>query len=188
MCEGCKRAMSVCLCSSLPNPKIRTEHTRVVIMQHPEEAKESKGTVPLCQLSMEQESCTVIVGRKFDHENLPLRVLSAANDRSQRATEWRRTLLLWPSGEVGSEPELLSNSRAEHGGILDEMLSGSLEAGDECLVLVLDATWNSAQQVSRFYPTQKAPFLQAILTRSPACTMYPPAWGNMGPGALSAPL
>ena len=147
MCEGCKRAMSVCLCPSLPNPKIRTTRMRVLIMQHPEEVKESKGTVPLCQLSMDQASCSVIVGRRFDHENLPARVLSAANDRGQSTIEWRRTLLLWPSGEIGSAPELLSNSRAGHDGVLDEVLSGSLEAGDECLILVLDATWSSAQQV-----------------------------------------
>jgi hypothetical protein len=74
-CANCQRPVAVCLCGVLPTPKVSCA-TRCLVLQHPEEAGKSTGTVGLLQLSL--ESCTVIVGKKFRGDDLPEEVRAAA--------------------------------------------------------------------------------------------------------------
>jgi DTW domain-containing protein YfiP len=56
-CEHCKKPRSICVCDRLP--KIET-HTRVLVLQHPQEGHEDLGTVPLLERSL--PNCVVKVG------------------------------------------------------------------------------------------------------------------------------
>jgi DTW domain-containing protein YfiP len=56
-CEHCKKPRSICVCDRLP--KLDT-HTRVLVLQHPQEGHEDLGTVPLLERALTQ--CVVKVG------------------------------------------------------------------------------------------------------------------------------
>ena len=73
LCERCKRPHRVCLCAALPPVPVVTQ-TRVLILQHPVEAKKTVATVPLVELCL--ANCTVVRGMRFEPE---LREIQAAH-------------------------------------------------------------------------------------------------------------
>ncbi|CAN0260249.1 unnamed protein product, partial [Ectocarpus sp. 13 AM-2016] len=88
LCERCRRAREMCLCSSLPAEAMPTS-TRFVILQHPAETKKRvTGTVPLVLHCL--ANCTRVVMR-YDYSEEDLRKalgVEAAVDRSpERVSE-----------------------------------------------------------------------------------------------------
>ena len=73
LCERCQRPHRVCLCAALPPVPVVTQ-TRVLILQHPVEAKKTVATVPLVELCL--ANCTVVRGMRFEPE---LREIQAAH-------------------------------------------------------------------------------------------------------------
>lgn len=66
ICQQCQRPEKTCICAFAAPIK---NNTHVVVLQHPSEVKQSKGSVSLLQLSLAQ--CEVIVGESFaDHQRL----------------------------------------------------------------------------------------------------------------------
>ncbi|MGZ3417225.1 MAG: tRNA-uridine aminocarboxypropyltransferase [Polyangiales bacterium] len=57
-CEHCKKPRSICVCDRLP--KLET-HTRVLVLQHPQESDVDLGTVPLLRAAL-GDQCVVKVG------------------------------------------------------------------------------------------------------------------------------
>jgi DTW domain-containing protein YfiP len=163
------------LCDSLPSPKILTLRSRVLVLQHPGEVKESKGTVPLCTMSFDERCFSVVVGRKFDRENLPDDVVAAADDRTRNTAAWRRILLLWPSGE---SEQLTSGS-------LDgiEGVGGEESGGGGALLVVLDGTWKSCQQMFNVSPMLH---VSAAVTSSPFHTAPYQQKSNMLPASVAS--
>ncbi|GLC44497.1 hypothetical protein PLESTB_000066700 [Pleodorina starrii] len=65
-CDRCMRPHRVCVCTALPTRPLRLLG-RILILQHPHELKKRLATVPLLQRCLDEESLTVVVGRKLQH-------------------------------------------------------------------------------------------------------------------------
>ena len=116
-CQTCLRPKTACICQFVSKVENRV---RVLVLQHPSEVKQSKGTLTLLAHSLAH--CQVIVGEDFS-DNLELRQILAHYQE--------RVFLLYPS----------ENAEALPG-------TGELAEGLEeyCLIL-LDATWKKAYRM-----------------------------------------
>ncbi|XP_037956235.1 tRNA-uridine aminocarboxypropyltransferase 2-like [Teleopsis dalmanni] len=123
-CEQCKRPMVVCWCVSLPNPKIETKSS-IVILQHPAEEKRSLRTALMLQLGLAPGKCTVYKGKRFpsakNHAELEP-ILSSPN-----------SLLLYPSkGSVAIETIASATANKSHA---------------EYTLVLIDGTWPQAKSI-----------------------------------------
>ena len=135
VCERCARPHRVCVCAALPPEPVATQ-TRVLILQHPVEAKKTVATVPLVELCL--ANCTVVTGMRFEPE---LREIQVALD------EGYRPLLLYPGPDARPLEEVAEGTaRTVH-------QEGS-EAADprKVLLILADGTWRQAHHMLRHSP------------------------------------
>ena len=171
MCVRCAKPQKVCLCSVLPETKLRTPQVQLLILQHPEEAGTAKGTVALLQLCL--ADCRVVTGRKFRRADLPPDLVLAA-EQGQRAAagirdastaRWQRTLLLWPSPDAERLEHIVSSMRMgctrsdADSGVGDNDCTAASQDGQHFLLVLLDGTWPSCGQM-----LQKSEILRALRT------------------------
>jgi DTW domain-containing protein YfiP len=85
LCPRCERA--ACICALLPPEPVVSE-TELLILQHPDESRQAKGTVPLLRLGLQR--CEVRVGEVFEPPSPD-----------------RRNLLLYPgeASETGTDED-----------------------------------------------------------------------------------
>ena len=127
LCERCSRPHRVCLCAALPPVPVVTQ-TRVLILQHPVEAKKTVATVPLVELCL--ANCTVVRGMCFEPE---LREIQDALD------EGYRPLLLYPGPDA--------RPLEEWTGCTDSTVhEDDREAAEphKDLLILIDGTWRQA--------------------------------------------
>lgn len=125
LCKQCNRPSIACICHfvfHINNP------THVLVLQHPSEVKQTKGTVNL--LSRSLENCQVIVGEDFSN-NPELNALLANH----------QTVLLYPSEKAS----VLSSS-------IEEFNSANIDINNERkplpkLLIILDGTWKKAYKM-----------------------------------------
>lgn len=124
LCDACQRAEKACICPFI----VRVENTtHVVVLQHPSEVKQVKGTVALLAKSL--TSCEVIVGESFDNELDFKKVLSDY-----------QTVLLYPSEHA----KTLGTSFS----LFEPIAAQSAEQSTKPLCLViLDGTWKKAYRM-----------------------------------------
>lgn len=84
-CEHCGRALKACVCGWITEVKSPIE---VIILQHPTEVNQAKGTAKLIQLSM--SNCKVFVGENFSNHNELNDLLAQPNTQN---------LILFPSDD-----------------------------------------------------------------------------------------
>ncbi|GIL53898.1 hypothetical protein Vafri_9501 [Volvox africanus] len=82
-CDRCKRPRRVCLCTVLPVRPMRLLG-RILILQHPHELKKRLATVPLLKCCLDDESLTVVTGRKLQPGSNA--VVDALLDGAERGT------------------------------------------------------------------------------------------------------
>ncbi|XP_018057203.1 PREDICTED: DTW domain-containing protein 2 isoform X2 [Atta colombica] len=75
-CQQCKRPVQVCWCPGLPKHRLNPA-SRIVILQHPAEAKRCLRTVPMLTLALESGKCLIFraydfPGRFSSHSSSPL--------------------------------------------------------------------------------------------------------------------
>jgi len=116
-CQTCQRPKTACICPFIHPVENRV---KVVVLQHPGEVKQSKGTLTLLANSLSH--CQVIVAEDFS-ENGELKQILAQYQK--------RVFLLYPSENAHSLPDASD-------------LKESLE--EYCLIL-LDATWKKAYRM-----------------------------------------
>lgn len=122
LCTQCQRPSSACICSFI----VKTENeTSVLILQHPSEVKESKGTVALLQRSL--TCCRVLIGENFS-ENLELNELLSCH----------RVLLLFPGGDAKELSEKY---------IFDRNTNIEQDENSKTLLVILDGTWKKAYKI-----------------------------------------
>ena len=116
-CNVCQRPQVSCICHLICPTK---NDTHVVILQHPSEVKQSKGTVTL--LSQSLVSCQVLIAEDFSEHQEFLRIL--ADYKGQIA-------LVYPSEQA----EIIKQND-EH----------NLSDNIKCVIL-LDGTWKKAYRI-----------------------------------------
>jgi DTW domain-containing protein len=136
-CPDCLRAQRTCIC----NWRVKIEHdTEVVILQHPLEVHQAKGTARLLHLCLPKSR--IAVSEEFDAQTLH----SLLHDPWPSAPDKPRTspsphpVLLYPpaAGAISYEPEVLHASLADHAG--------------PCRLIVLDGTWRKSRKMLHLNP------------------------------------
>ena len=128
LCQQCRRPEKACICAftvAIDN------HIPVIVLQHPSEVKQSKGTVSLLQQSL--TNFEVIVGETFaDSDILRQRLIQYAD----------KIVLLYPSNQAltVSFPALTISGNNQSEGI-ERKLSEI-----KCII-ILDGTWKKAYRM-----------------------------------------
>ncbi|CAM9292290.1 unnamed protein product [Ectocarpus sp. 6 AP-2014] len=183
LCERCRRAREMCLCSSLPAKAVPTT-TRFVILQHPAETKKRvTGTVPLVLHCL--ANCTRVVMRyDYSEQDLrkalgvevttyrsPERVSEISSERENSASTGI-PLLLFPcpgaeylediaasrdqpaqSAQPFPPPPAAAAAAAE----LTTTTTTGGGGGGEVVVVLVDGTWSQAKQILSRYPSLLRP-------------------------------
>lgn len=122
VCLQCQRPTNACICAFVCEIHNKTP---VLVLQHPSEVKQTKGTVALLQRSL--IACQVLVGEDFS-ENIELNEILAQH----------QTLLLYPS-EQAQVLRLTSNTIENPNGVKAE--------DKPRLLIILDGTWRKAYRM-----------------------------------------
>jgi len=122
LCLKCQRPIKACICAFICEVKNKMA---VLILQHPSEVNQSKGTVALLQRSL--NNCQVIVGEDFS-DNIELNKILAQH----------QTLLLYPSEQAQNITLLLNNQ------CVNEI---KLNQHKSPLLIILDGTWKKAYRM-----------------------------------------
>ena len=139
VCDRCARPPEVCLCSALPKAPIVTQ-TRVLVLQHPAEAKKGIASVPLIQMCLEH---TTIVSGKYFNPNM--------TEFNSALEEGYVPLLLFP----GPEAELLdrgvdsSAPKAVSRRWENEVFGPDKANSKKILLVLVDGTWTQARHMIR---------------------------------------
>jgi DTW domain-containing protein YfiP len=133
LCQQCHRPEKACICTFAT----RTDnHIHVVVLQHPTEVKQSKGTVALLQQSL--VDCDVIVGESFDDSPSLSALLSHYGDQ---------IALLYPSEEASvidfSSKEISDTHESEL----------SKESNTIKCIVILDGTWKKSYRMFMLNPS-----------------------------------
>lgn len=156
-CIGCQRPQKACICAFTT---AIANDIHVVVLQHPSEVSQTKGTVALLAKSL--QSCQVLVGEAFDDHPCFLNVLAHY-----------QAVLLYPGEQaqvlshglldslddslddlVGSVAPLLKLPRREQ-----NIENSQLSVQPMCLV-ILDGTWKKAYRM--FMLSKKLPQLPQV--------------------------
>jgi len=122
LCLQCQRPTKACICSFICEVDNKTS---VLVLQHPSEVKQSKGTVALLQRSL--NSCQVLVGEDFSNNAELIKILAQ-----------HQTLLLYP-GEQAQELSLTVNKL--------EGECTQIIVKKPLLLIILDGTWKKAYRM-----------------------------------------
>lgn len=126
LCQQCQRPLRACICAFIV--KIEN-HIPVIVLQHPSEVTQSKGTVRLLEQSLTQ--CQVIVGENFDDCQELKYCLQNYKDN---------VVLLYPSEQAISLTKLTNTI------IKENNIASSQEIEIKCII-VLDGTWKKAYRM-----------------------------------------
>ena len=141
-CDRCYRPPALCVCEALPDQRIITK-TSLLVLQHPNERrKKNFSTVPLLRLVL--ENVQVLVGCKFESEQIAPLVEALQQDR--------QPLLLFPGpGSMPLDELRLSVPRPDESA--NSFPQPETVLSDENLVIVVDGTWTEAKNILRDSPT-----------------------------------
>lgn len=128
-CPCCKRPESACICQ-FTTPISNDIH--VVVLQHPSEVKQVKGTISL--LSQSLNSCQVVVGEDFSDDKTLVKVF-----------EDYQPLLLYPSEKSKVlDKALMDDIKQKYAITIDEGYKQNIKP--LCLI-ILDGTWKKAYRI-----------------------------------------
>ncbi|PCI63285.1 MAG: hypothetical protein COB35_01445 [Gammaproteobacteria bacterium] len=118
LCQHCHRPQLSCICQFVTKVK---NTILVVVLQHPNEVKQSKGTLTLLANSL--QNCVVIVDEDFTHNQ-------ALND--VLAKYQQNTLLLYPQDDAQT---------------IESMKKTMNNNGEKYCLILIDATWKKAYRM-----------------------------------------
>lgn len=137
MCARCQRAQSVCICHWCRPVAHAVE---VVVLQHPLEVANAKGTARLLHLSLPHSR--LVTGEVFDEATLQA-LLSAPLDRQAPAARPRQALLLYPDTPQDVAQGWLRPPAVVPHGRLDPA---------QWRLIVLDGTWRKSRKMLALNP------------------------------------
>lgn len=134
LCQQCNRPEKACICAFTVDTD---NQIHVLVLQHPNEVKQSKGTVSLLQQSLLR--CEVLVGESFDDNERLITLLEHYGEK---------IALLYPS-EHATELNFTSPSTAN---IQDKVDLNSISANTVKCVIILDGTWKKSYRMYMHNP------------------------------------
>lgn len=134
-CPDCERPARVCWCPYLPSPPLAPGSTRILILQHPNEAKRHIRTARMAQLGLAKTHCQVLIGRKFSSS---LEVF--VNDTLGQVLEQPTTFILYPSEEAQDVKEVVVESTNK----------------SPLTFIILDGSWDEARKLYSWNPLLKS--------------------------------
>ncbi|MEK8046455.1 tRNA-uridine aminocarboxypropyltransferase [Ideonella margarita] len=150
-CATCLRLRPVCVCG-LVQPACSP--VRVLLLQHPKEVGETKGTARLLQLCL-GAGAQLEVGEVFEPQALA----------GWLQAEGRRSLLLYPPVVGVAAPPIVPD---EAWATLGPQ-AGALAHPEEWQLVVLDATWRKSLKMLQLNPALQALPRCNLLAPSPGC-------------------
>ncbi|MGL1958643.1 MAG: DTW domain-containing protein [Colwellia sp.] len=120
LCSTCHRPEKACICRFITTVN---NQTKVVILQHPSEVKQTKGTVAL--LSKSLKNCQVIEGENFTDNKVLASILSHYN-----------VVLLYPS----------EHAKVLTAAVVNQQIREDKSDKPLCL-LIIDGTWRKAYRM-----------------------------------------
>lgn len=141
LCHQCQRPENACICQFIT---LVDNNIHVVVLQHPSEVSQTKGTVALLAKSL--QSCQVIVGEDFTND-----------EQLQQVITQYQALLLYPSENSQELSMSLNNLPQSHlpqdkqqqdNHQQDKQISKQTIDGEKpyCLI-ILDGTWKKAYKM-----------------------------------------
>ena len=137
MCATCLRPQSTCLCSWVSPTAHAVE---VLILQHPLEVTQAKGSARLLHLSLQRSR--LVTGEVFEASTLHA-LLTAPFEPQSDDTQPRQTLLLYPDTPSESDLPLVSPPLLE---------ARHLEHPSKLRLVVLDGTWRKSRKMLYLNP------------------------------------
>ncbi|XP_076749945.1 DTW domain containing 2 isoform X1 [Xylocopa sonorina] len=131
-CLKCKRPVPVCWCPGLPKHPVNPA-SRIIILQHPAEAKRCLRTAPMLALGLEPEKCLIYSIFYFRGKKFPL---SKHEGLSEILTD-KNTILLYPS------PGAIA---------LDKLNPVGVNGQKPYNLILLDGTWPQAKAIYHSSP------------------------------------
>ena len=129
LCLSCQRPQKACICAFTAQI---TNNIHVVILQHPSEVSQTKGTVALLAKSL--HSCQLIVGEVFDDNSCFLQAMAQY-----------QAILLYPGEQAQIiHPNLLVELTEHHK--KTKIFQDNVNVKPLCLV-ILDGTWKKAYRM-----------------------------------------
>lgn len=130
LCPSCQRPESACICQF---STAISNDIHVIVLQHPSEVKQVKGTIALLAKSL--NSCQVIVGEDFSHDEALLKLF-----------EQYQPLLLYP-GEKAKilDKQLTTDLKNKYDN--NEVLNNSQRASKPLCLVIIDGTWKKAYRM-----------------------------------------
>ncbi|MBB3212465.1 DTW domain-containing protein YfiP [Herbaspirillum sp. Sphag1AN] len=127
-CERCQRPQSACICQWICPV---TPHHQVLVLQHPLEVKQAKGSGRLLQLSL--QGSQLVVGEQFDVAQLQ-DLLFGVWPGADQPVERVQPVLLYPeTGQTASPPVMVP-------------------AQQRLRLVILDATWRKSRKMLYLNP------------------------------------
>jgi DTW domain-containing protein YfiP len=127
LCSNCQRPDKTCICRFTTDI---ANDIHVVVLQHPSEVSQTKGTIALLAKSL--QSCRVLVGENFSEDECFLQIM-----------EQYQPVLLYP----GENANILNHTGKAQ---LSDAIQGNKQSWNKykptCLV-VLDGTWKKAYRM-----------------------------------------
>ncbi|AZQ84743.1 DTW domain-containing protein [Colwellia sp. Arc7-635] len=139
LCQQCQRPEKACICTFTVHID---NDIPVLVLQHPSEVKQSKGTVSLLQQSLSQ--CQVIVGEDFTDNEILAQYLTRYADS---------IALLYPSEQALELNASLSVVNSKLAIKPDESTENEADKLNEIkCIIILDGTWKKAYRMYMLNP------------------------------------
>jgi DTW domain-containing protein YfiP len=127
LCQQCHRPIKTCICHFTTQI---TNHISVIILQHPNEVSQTKGSLTLLENSLNK--CTVIVGENFSENEQLNQLLTTYNNK---------IYLLYPH-----EKAITLALDHKEKNTINNQVNKTINTENACLILI-DATWKKAYRI-----------------------------------------
>ncbi len=137
-CPRCARPLRTCLCAWV---RPVAQCSDVLLLQHPQEQHQAKGSATLLALSLSR--CRVVVGETF----APAELATLLYGRPGSAEDQRQPVLLYPADALLQTPKVLPEpAQVQPPELLPERLR----------LVLLDATWRKSRKLLHCNPLLRA--------------------------------
>ncbi|MGB0937387.1 MAG: tRNA-uridine aminocarboxypropyltransferase [Colwellia sp.] len=175
LCNRCQRPEKACICAFTSEVE---NAIKVIVLQHPQEVKQSKGTISLLNNSLTH--CEVIVGEYFSEsaldKKMDKKIDEATEEKALTATtrlkeliENNHCLLLYPGEQAKTlEPSFVTSLNTSTNPSLNPSQTSKSDNKKELCLIVLDGTWKKAYRMFMLSPMLQT-LTQVTLPESIAC-------------------